>query len=154
MNAADIQQLIDNPDLGHGGYIGETIVGQLPGMHKCHPHFKYDFLFVPMQSRIEVKWRRPSEIWSAGGCTYNVGWSNIRPERFDYVILSTFHDGKLYLWLLPSVTAAALRTRAMNGTIHYTLPPFYRTRTLKAKRLDLFSITFDELHSRCLKGTI
>jgi hypothetical protein len=151
---ARVQQLINNRDLGHGGIIGEAIVEALPGMQKCHRHSIYDFNFVPAQSRIEVKWGKPVAIPSAGGKTYQARWYYIRPYCFNYLILSTFHECNLHLWLLPSLTAAGFITPSMGGTIRQTLPPFYRTRTVKAERLDYYRITFDQLHSRCLNGAL
>lgn len=151
---AHVQQLVDSPNIGHGGYIGQAIVKRLPNMQQCHPHASCDFLFIPSQSKIEVKWGLPVEIYSAGGCTYQARWNNIRPERFDCLILSTLHEGELYLWLMPSFIAEGFRTPSMSGTIRYTLPPFYRARTVKAERLDCYRASFDNLHARCLQGAL
>jgi hypothetical protein len=130
---------------------GEKLVAALPGMQITPDGHEFDFVFVPKDLRVEVKYGGSSLVPSTLGPSVQFRWTNIKQQKFDWLILTGLHDDQWHLWLIPAGGVRLVKSRS--GVISCVINPVRPPRP-KAEWLSSYSKTYEELHACCLKGVL
>jgi hypothetical protein len=91
------------------GLEAEEWAATLPNMRKrsSNEEGKHDLVHVPSTARIECKYSYLKEHvhrYSNASITYSFSWSNIREDRFDWLLLLGQREDLYHYWLLRPTT--------------------------------------------------
>jgi hypothetical protein len=130
---------------------GEELIATLPGMVIRPGWYPFDFA-LNGRVRIEIKFAsKPRAIPYNDGYSHSDQflWSNVKPNTFDWLLLTGIHNKQWWLWSLDPETAERFMTKGGNGgQITYTVTVV--NKRPKAQQFDqLCRTNLESLRTNC-----